>query len=203
MDSALKQPEKFYSEAEYLALEKTSEVRHEYYQGRIFAMAGASINHNRVVFNLSGLLFNALGGTDCEAFSTDQRVKISESGLYTYPDLLIVCGSLEIAAGTTDTLTNPRVIIEVLSDSTWKYESTDKFELYKGLPSLEQYVLVDPDRVYIQVFRRMESDLWVLSTYRHLDDTLELLGGSLALQLRQIYSRVEVTASGVAHPEAE
>lgn len=113
------QPEqKYYTPEEYLALEEDAEYKSEYYQGEIFAMSGGSPNHNRIAGNLYIALREALEGKSCEAFFSDMRLQVKKNGLYTYPDVMVVCGGLEFVKGRTDTITNPVVIIEVLSEST-------------------------------------------------------------------------------------
>ncbi|HEX2910602.1 MAG TPA: Uma2 family endonuclease [Chloroflexia bacterium] len=187
---------------EYLALEEQSEDKHEYYQGQIFLMAGGSVNHNRISFNLAGLLYQKLAGSTCEAFSSDMRLLVKANGLYTYPDLMVVCGSLDLAPGRTDTVTNPLVIIEVLSESTAEYDRTDKFELYKELESLENYILVDQHRSYIQCFRRVKDEpkLWAVESYRHLEENLRIPALDLELSLKEIYHRVEWPQADTTHP---
>jgi Uma2 family endonuclease len=184
---------RLYTPEEYLALEEKSPVKSEYYRGRIYQMTGATINHNRIVFNLSGLFFQALNGKSCEGFNGDMRLLVKANGLYTYPDLMVVCGPVDLVIGRKDTLTNPILIIEVLSDSTDQYDRTDKFDLYKGLDSLQNYVLVDQHRPYIQVFRRLETEphLWVLENFSGLESQVPFPALDLTLNLADIYKRVE------------
>jgi Uma2 family endonuclease len=128
--------------AEYFTIEEKSDVKHEFFDGEMFAMAGASREHNALTRNLVIELGGRLKGGPCEVFVADQRVKVDRTGLFTYPDVLIVCGPAEYAPENRDTLTNPRVVIEVLSDSTERYDRTTKFRHYQRLPSLQEYVLV-------------------------------------------------------------
>jgi Uma2 family endonuclease len=134
---------KMYSEKEYLELERDAEYKSEYYRGEIFAMAGAGHNHNRIVENLSGECYIAFKGKSCQTFSSDMRLHIPQNGLYTYPDLLVVCGKIEFAEDNDDTIVNPSAIIEVLSKTTSAYDRGDKFHLYRSIPTLMEYVLVD------------------------------------------------------------
>ncbi len=136
-------PQKYHSPEEYLALEETAEYRSEYYRGEIFAMAGGSANHNRIARNLLIAFDDALEGKPYEAFITDMRLYVKKNGLYTYPDVMVVCGKLEFVKGRTDTLTNPVVIVEVLSESTEGYDRGTKFELYRAVDTLQDYVLID------------------------------------------------------------
>lgn len=184
---------RLYTPEEYLALEEKASVKSEFYRGRIYQMTGATINPNRIVYNLSGLFYQALNGKSCEAFIGDMRLLVKSNGLYTYPDLIVVCGPPDLVIGRKDTLTNPILIIEVLSDSTDRYDRTDKFELYKGLDSLQNYVLVDQHRPYIQVFRRLENEpnLWVLESFSGLESQVRFPALDTTLSLADIYKRVE------------
>jgi phenylacetic acid degradation protein len=147
---------------DYLDLEGISNLRHEYYKGEIFAMAGASPDHNRIVFNLSLLLGMMLRGSTCEVFPSDQRVHVEANSLFTYPDLTIVCGSPIFYKEDNMNLTNPSVIFEVLSPSTRKYDREDKFKLYQGLPSLQEYILVDSRSVMVEQFYKEGDGKWVV-----------------------------------------
>ena len=193
--------QKLYTPAEYLALEETAKYKSEYYRGKIYAMAGASLNHNRITRNLTGLLFAALGGRNCEAFAGDMRLLIEVEGLYTYPDVMVVCGNPVLAPNSDSTITNPLVIFEVLSDSTSEYDRTDKFELYKKVPTLQNYVLVDQHRAYIQCYRRGEGRIWLVESYNLLDENLNLPALDIELSLKAIYERVEWPAPSSTHPE--
>jgi Uma2 family endonuclease len=192
----------YYTPEEYLKLEASSEYKNEYFRGEIFQMAGGSVSHNRIIFNLSGLLYQKLNGSDCEAFNSDMRLLVETNGLYTYPDLMVTCGPLVLAPGRADTITNPLVIIEVLSTSTAEYDRTDKFELYKALETLQNYVLVDQHRAYIQCYWRVagEPQLWTVETYRHLDESLKLPALDISLGLNEIYSRVVWPKTTNVHP---
>ncbi len=195
---------KFYTPEEYLALEEKAPVKSEYFQGRIYQMTGASFKHNVITANLSGLLYQSLNRNTCQHFIGDMRLLVKTNGLYTYPDVMVVCGPVDLAAGPLETLTNPLLIIEVLSDSTAEYDRTDKFELYKGLESLQNYVLVDQHRAYIQVFRRLENEprLWALESFSGLESQAYFPALELRLDLADIYNRVEwsKTEAETAHP---
>lgn len=184
-------PQKFYSLEEYLALEELAEYRSEYYRGEIFAMSGGSANHNRIAGNVYIALREAFQGKPCETFITDMRLLVKKNGLYTYPDVMIVCGRLEFATGRTDTLTNPTVIIEVLSESTQAYDRGAKFELYRALDTLQDYVLIDQSRVHVEYFHKLEDGRWVLAEFNELDGVLLLESVEVELSLSQVYQRVE------------
>ena len=142
-----------YSVDEYFAVEETSEVKNEYYSGEIFAMAGASIEHNHIAANLLTELRTALRGSECTAFGSDLRV-LTPGGLFTYPDVTVIYGKPELIAGRPDTVTNPAVIVEVLSVATRDYDRDQKFELYKEFSTLSEYVLVEQNTTLVEHFTR-------------------------------------------------
>lgn len=178
------------SPQEYLALERASEVRHQYYLGEMFAMSGASREHNLINGSLYRHIAGQLAGGACEAYVNDMRVKVSASGLYTYPDLVVSCADRKFEDAEVDTLLNPVVIGETLSESTEAYDRGKKFAQYKKLESLREYVLVAQDRVCVEHFLR-QGEQWILTTLEHLDDTLELPSIGCRVPLRDIYARVQ------------
>jgi Uma2 family endonuclease len=184
-------PQRYYTEAEYLALDRASEIRYEFYRGEIFAMSGASLQHNRINFNLSGCLHGQLKDRDCEAFANDMRVKVQSTTLYTYPDIVITCNKPRFLDSDVDTLLNPQVVIEVLSDSTEKYDRGKKFEHYRTVPSLREYVLVAQDRAHIDRFSLNEQGQWVLDDASGLDAVIELTSVECRLPLADVYAKVE------------
>jgi Uma2 family endonuclease len=139
---AMPASQSFASPAEYLALERAAEHRHEYVSGRVYAMTGASREHNVIATNTSRALGNQLSGRPCETYQSDMRVKVSETGMYTYPDVVVACGTPAFEDAYVDTLLNPTVIIEVLSPSTEAYDRGEKFAHYRRLPSLREYLLI-------------------------------------------------------------
>ncbi len=181
----------YYSRAEYLALEEGAETKSEYYRGEIFAMAGASKNHNRIARNLVVALESQLSHSPCETFIGDIRVYVARHDLYTYPDVLVVCGETVMDEGRDDTITNPQVIVEVLSKSTKGYDKGDKFRFYQSLPSLQEYVLIDQERAFVQHYRKTMQNTWLLTEWSGLDKTLILPTIECAIPLSQIYDRVE------------
>lgn len=186
----LAQERQLYTRAEYLTFEEKADFRSEYRQGEIVAMAGASVNHNRIVGNVFNALSNAIGTKLCEAFVTDLRVWVEKRNLFTYPDVLAICGDLTFYEDRTDTITNPQVIIEVLSESTAAYDRGEKFQAYWTLDSLAEYVLIDQYRVRVEYFRRISEKEWRLIVLTKTDEvlTLESVGGDLPLD--QIYRNV-------------
>ncbi|RMD86186.1 MAG: Uma2 family endonuclease, partial [Calditrichaeota bacterium] len=143
-----KTAKKYYTPEEYLALEEAAEYKSEYYKGEIFAMSGASINHNRIVMNLSTELNTALRDTKCEVFMSDMRLWVEAVQLFTYPDIVILCEQPQFYDDRDDTITNPFIIFEVLSESTKNYDRGEKFEFYRSLPSFQEYILVDQYKVH-------------------------------------------------------
>ncbi|WP_254563047.1 Uma2 family endonuclease [Dyadobacter diqingensis] len=186
------QPQKYYSAGEYLELEREAEYKSEYYKGEIFAMAGAGHNHNRIVENLSGECYIAFKGKSCRTYSSDQRIHIPENSLYTYPDLIIVCDKNQYLDDKKDTILNPSVIIEVLSESTEAYDRGQKFHFYRSIPSLSEYVLINSRSLAAEVFRKNEEGFWVLASEAYqLHDTLELATVGLTLSMADIYAQTE------------
>jgi Uma2 family endonuclease len=181
---------KMYSEKEYLELEREAEYKSEYYQGEIFAMAGASPNHNRIMANLSGEIYMALKGRSCQNFSSDMRLHIPQNGLYTYPDVIIVCGKPEFSEDDKNTLINPSVIIEVLCKSTSTYDRGDKFRLYRSISTLTEYILVDSLSISIEAFRKNEDGSWVLNAeINKIEEQITLTTIHVQLELKDIYAQ--------------
>ena len=178
------------TEAEYLQYEESSEVRHEYYRGQIFAMAGATANHSWITDSLIMALRHRLADAECRPYSRDMRVYIEGSGLYTYPDVVIACPP-EFKDDRTDTLMNPKVIMEVLSPTTEAYDRGRKFDLYRSAVTLEQYVLVAQDlpRV-ISYVRQTDGVAWLMSPLDGLGATLQIPSLATSIPLAEVYHRI-------------
>src|SRR5438105_11912 len=146
--------EGFFTAEQYLALEREADYKSEYVNGQIYAMSGASREHNLIAFNLITALGTQLRGRPCEGYGGDMRVKVSPTGMYTYPDVSVVCGEPHFDDAQLDTLTNPTVIIEVLSPSTELFDRGGKFAHYRTLQSLSDYVLVAQDKMQVEHFVR-------------------------------------------------
>ncbi|NUQ75413.1 MAG: Uma2 family endonuclease [Polyangiaceae bacterium] len=174
---------------EYLVWERQQPTRHEFFQGEVFAMGGATREHNLLVVNITAELRNALRKKPCETYPSDMRVKVPATGLYTYPDASVVCGKPEFEDGGMDTLLNPLVLVEVLSDSSERYDRGKKFEQYRSIPSLTDYVLVSQDHVLVEHFRRGEGGTWVLSEVR-AGGRVALSGPECGLEVDEIYFKV-------------
>ena len=177
---------------EYLARERAADFRSEYFRGEMFAMSGASWEHNLIKENLAGETRNQLKGGPCLVVSSDQRVKISATGLYAYPDLVVVCDEPRLEDEFLDTLLNPRVIVEVLSDSTEKYDRGTKFAHYRQLPSVREYVMVSQDRLLVERFVRQPDDTWLLAEFSGLTATFEYGTIDARVPLSEIYRGVNL-----------
>lgn len=169
------------SYAEYLAAEARSEVKHEFLRGEVWAMAGGTPSHAGMQVNVSSSLVVALKGRPCRVFSSDLRVRISETDRSTYPDVTVVCGKLETAPEDPNAVTNPIVIVEVLSESTEASDRGEKFQHYARLPSLQEYVLVSQVGRRVDVFRRSEGETWVFVPFTTGSVELKSLGVSVSL----------------------
>lgn len=181
-----------FSPEEYLNLEERSDTKSEFYGGEIYVMAGASIEHNQIVRNLSTELDNALRGGECQVFVADMRLYVARHQLFTYPDLLVVCGSLPRMPGRRDTLDDARLIIEVLSPGTEVYDRGEKFLFYQSLPSFEEYLVVGQDRPFAERHVRQSPSQWLSTTYGSRSETLELASLQLTIPLDSIYRGVEL-----------
>lgn len=175
---------------EYLARERHAEIKSEYYRGEMFAMSGASREHNLIAVNVAGELRGQLRDRDCEVYQSDMRVRVSATGLYTYPDVTVVCGGPQFEDAEADTLVNPKVLFEVLSPSTADYDRGGKFAQYRRLPSLAEYVLISQDRPLIEHYVRQPHGEWLLAEKTGMEDTLVLPSIGCALRLSEIYLKV-------------
>jgi Uma2 family endonuclease len=180
-----------YSPEEYLELEIPSEDRHEYIDGEIRLMPGGMPNHNRIIGNLFAALNFAFKGKPYEAFVTDQRLWISRKRIYTYPDILIVKGELELQEGRKDTLTNPSAIIEVLSKSTQNYDKGDKFTAYRSIPSFQEYILVDQYSMHVEHYVKTEQRKWIFQEYDEVDNALAFASLPFEILLTDLYDKVK------------
>jgi Uma2 family endonuclease len=147
---------------DYLQMENTEVVKHEYYQGEIFAMSGAKVPHNKISGNIYATLHAKLKGKKCKPFNSDQRIHIPSNTLFTYPDISIICGEIITLNDDDYNVLNPTVIIEVLSNSTKNYDRGEKFKLYRDIKTLKEYILVDSESIHVEVFRLNENGHWEL-----------------------------------------
>ena len=193
------QPQPRYTVAEYLELERDSEDRHEYLDGDVYLMAGESPEHGAICMNLSVIIGSQLRGTPCQAFAKDTKVRSGPTprpgdpmkGLFSYPDLLVVCGDLQFHDPFRDVLLNPTLIIEVLSDSTEAFDRGEKFRRYRTwLPTLTDYLLVAQDKPLIDHYHRVETNRWELVSIEGLEASLHLELLNCTLQLVDVYDRI-------------
>lgn len=177
---------------EYLALEKDSIEKHEYFQGDIFARAGAGPRHNVIFSNLFGELAQLLKGKPCKPYGSDQRIHVAENTLFTYPDISIICGDIIPSEFDEDSATLPIVLFEILSKSTKNYDRGEKFKLYRDIPSLQEYILIDSLSINIEAFRVNKQGHWELEEYRSFEDSLSIPVLNLHLPLREIYEGAKI-----------
>ncbi len=181
----------FYTPEEYLALEEKADYKSEYFNGEIFAMAGGSYNHNVIAGNINAALNQFAGSKPCVAFTSDMRVLVKANSLYTYPDAMLVYGPVEFAEARNDTITNPLVIVEVLSNSTRDYDRGFKFESYRLIETLQDYLLIDQERVHVEYFHKLEDGRWVLIETNLPEVTLTLQAINFSVAVNRIYQKVD------------
>jgi len=179
------------SPQEYLAQERRADFKSEYLRGEVFAMAGATYEHTVIKDNLARKAGNQLENGPCRALTSDMRVKVNATGLYTYPDIAIVRDKPQFEDEVFDTLLNPRAVVEVLSDSTEKYDRGAKFGHYRQIPSLEEYVLVAQDRPLVERYVRQADGSWVLTIFEGLLATFAFASIPARIPLAEIYNGVE------------
>ena len=184
------QPQARYSPQEYLELERQTEYKSEYVNGEIFAMSGASEEHNLIVMNVAAALHTQFRGRPCKVYANDMRIKVSPTGLYTYPDVVAVCGEAQLEDAHLDTLLNPTLLIEVLSSSTEAYDRGEKAEHYRRLPSLAEYLLISQDKPHLEHYRRQSDNRWLLSETSQLHAAITLPAIDCTLRLAAVYDRV-------------
>lgn len=185
---ALPQPNNYMTEAEYLAFDDESDVKHEYIQGEIYAMTGASGNHNAICAYTMSALIQRLGDKPCTVYASDLRV--NAAGLYTYPDVSVVCGESQFAEGVFDTLVNPTVLIEVLSPSTERNDRGIKLHHYRQIPTLQTYLLIAQDMAQIERYERQDTDNWLYTVVSGLDGVLDLSSIGCTLPLADVYRKI-------------
>ncbi|MDQ2900579.1 MAG: Uma2 family endonuclease [Acidobacteriota bacterium] len=186
------QPKNFVTSEQYLEIERKAEFKSEYYDGQMFAMAGASLPHNRLLVNTVVALDRQIRGRGCEVFTNDLRVHVGPTGLYTYPDVIALCGEPQLADDHFDVLLNPGLIVEVLSPSTEAYDRGLKFEHYRRIESLRAYLLIAADRVHVDLYTRQLDREWVLSEASGLSETIDIRSLECKLALSAIYDRVDL-----------
>ena len=181
------------TEQEYLEIERAADVRSEFFAGEMFAMAGASLEHSLITANVTGELRAQLKRRPCRVVSADMRVRVSMTGLYTYPDVVVICEEPQLADEHVDTLLNPTLIVEVLSPTTEAYDRGDKFAQYRRLESLREYVLIAQDRQRIERYvRQSEGQEWLLSEISDPAGRVPLTAIGCELALTEVYDKVSL-----------
>jgi Uma2 family endonuclease len=183
-----RQSRQHYSLDDYFAVEEASTIKHEYYDGEIFAMAGSSVNHNHISANVLAALRTGLRQSACSTFGSDLRLQ-TPGGLYTYPDVMVICGEVLLTRDRPDTVTNPSLIVEVLSNATREYDRGEKFTPYQDIPALREYLLIEQDDILVEHFVRT-GEVWTQQRLDTLDSTVSLQPASFILSLREVYLRV-------------
>jgi Uma2 family endonuclease len=184
---------KYIDQTEYLDAERKALDKHEYYRGEIFAMSGASLEHNLISVNCIANLKQKLKGKKCRPFGSDLRIHIPKNSLYTYPDISIVCGDVKTTDDHFDTATNPVVIIEILSSSTRDYDKGGKFTLYRDIDSLQEYILIDSEKIMVEKFIRNADNSWQLTEYKSIEQSFWINSVDVELQLLDVYEDVQFT----------
>lgn len=178
------------TEGEYVAFERASESKHEFVNGEAWAMAGGTPEHSLIASNIGGALWGRLRGRPCKAYQSDLSVHSPETGLYAYPDVTVVCGPPRIHPKDDRSVLNPRIVFEVLSESSEAFDRGAKFSHYRSIPDLAEYVLVAQDCRRVDHFRRLESGQWLLTSYGAGDD-VDLPSVDLSLPVAEIYEGLE------------
>lgn len=184
-------PQRTYSPQEYLEIDRAADTRNEYFRGEIFAMSGGSSRHSLIAANILGELRSALRDKPCTVFTGDLRIGVSASGLYTYPDVSVACGELQFDDKRRDTLLNPVVLVEVLSETTEAYDRGKKFQHYQKLTSLREYLVVGQDAPIVELFSRNDDGTWKLTTINELGGSLIIPAIGVTLPLSEVYAKVE------------
>ncbi len=175
------------TEDEYLALDRAADYKSEFVDGKMYAMAGVGLRHSSLGVRMISELVGKLRGRNCEVFNGDARVRAAKTGSYLYPDVSVICGTVETYQGTDDILVNPCVIVEVLSPSTADYDHGKKFAIYREIPSLNDYLLVHTDEILIEQYARRSDGKWLLSDHAGMDSMLHLGSIGCTLSLKDIY----------------
>lgn len=200
--SALPQYDPPTTEADYLAFERSSEFKHEFIDGEVIAMAGATESHNLVEGNTFAALHTGLRGRPCKTYVADMKVRTPSTGTYVYPDVVVACGEVQLADDENDVLLNPTLIIEVLSPSTEHLDRGKKAQRYREIASLQEYILIAQDAPHIERFLRQSDGTWLFSEVDGLDATIALTSIDCTLALADVYERVDFSPPDAPEPDA-
>lgn len=179
----------YFTPEDYLDIERISLIKHEYFQGQLIAMAGASKAHVIITSNLSALLVNHLRGSGCIAYAVDMKVRLPSLNIFYYPDLAITCDQRD-RVSNEDFILHPKLIIEILSDSTEAFDRGDKFSDYKSIPELEEYVLVDQKQVLVERFQRKSETLWVPQIFQ-AGETVTFPSINFSCEIENLYENID------------
>ena len=193
-EPALAYGKRKYSIEEYLELENAASEKHECYQGEIFAMSGAKMPHNDICGNLYLNLRLKLKGKNCKPNNSDTRIHVEKNSLFTYPDISVICGEPVTLNNDQISCLNPSIIFEVLSPSTKNYDRNEKFTLYKDIPTLKEYILVESESINIEAWHINEPGNWELKVYTNIEQSLYLSSINELLELRDIYEDIKFPA---------
>ncbi len=180
----------YYTKEEYLDMEAFAEHKSEYYNGEIFAMSGGSPAHSLICVNLNRRISEAIDNKDCRCFESNMKLEIAAADAYVYPDVMVVCGDIEFAENTEYVLTNPMLIIEVLSPSTESFDRGRKFEYYRTIETLKEYVLISQDKPIAEVYFKQDKEVWLYSAVRGLDSKVTFQSLEHEFALKDIYQKV-------------
>jgi Uma2 family endonuclease len=180
---------------EYLGRELESDEKYEYFNGEVFAIARRSARHTWIVTNVVVEVGQQLKKKPCRVASSEMRLRVTPTGLYTYPDVMVICGDVEVAAEQKDTVLNPTVIVEVLSPSTQDYDRGQKFEHYRTLPSLTDYLTIAQERPKVVHYTRQSANSWLLVEFSDLAQSIPLASISCILSLAEVYDKIEWTSA--------
>ncbi|OCQ99004.1 hypothetical protein BCD64_23480 [Nostoc sp. MBR 210] len=182
--------QQYYTPEEYLQLEEAAEYKSEYIDGQIIPMAGGTVNHARISLNLGSVLNFAFRQQNYEVFVGDVRLWISQKRIYTYPDVMIIAGEPEFFNNRQDIITNPQIIVEVLSKSTKNYDYEDKFAAYRTIPTFQEYLLIDQYRVHVEQFSKIGKKQWNLREYDEEDNAIAFASVPFEISLQDLYNKV-------------
>lgn len=185
---------KLYTPEEYLEFEVNSEERHEYINGEVICVTGGTPNHNKIAGNFYAALNFGLKRQPYDVFVTDQRLWIPEKRIYSYPDVIVVQGELQLQEGRKDTIINPLIIVEVLSKSTRNYDKDKKFSAYRTISTFQEYILIDQYTTQVEQYFKTGKNSWTFSEYFDANETLSLNSINFEITLEDIYDRVEFDA---------
>ena len=180
---------------EYIKTENDTNTKHEYHDGKIYALAGGTLNHGLLCGNAYSEIRNKLTtkGSKCIPFTSEVKVYIEKRNSYVYPDSMVICGDIEKSTEEKNSVTNPILIVEVLSKSTAEYDRGDKFYFYRQLESFKEYVLIEQDRHIVDVhYKSKNSDLWRITRYEGLDKTIKLQSLDIEISMKELYFRTEI-----------